>query len=314
METLSVFPAADPVTELLRFVRVQSTVYCRSDMRAPWGFRVEARDSASFHLLTVGDAWLEVDRVDQPIRLAAGDLVILPTGRGHQLRDAPTTPVRLLDDILATHPVPNGRLRYGGEGQLTGLLCGGFTIDGLQVHPLLATLPPVLHVRGRGGAPAPWLEDTLRLITAEMTTVYPGAQTVVMRLTDVLLMQAIRASLAGLGNDQGAALRGLADSRIGRAVRALHDRPEREWTLARLSSLAAMSPSAFSARFRELLGESPIRYLARTRLARAAEYLRSGDDSLFAIAGRTGYESDVSLSKAFKRHFGVTPGSYRKAG
>lgn len=314
METLTVFQRADPVTELLRFVRVQSTVYCRSEMHAPWGFRVAARDTASFHLLTEGDAWLEVDGVEEPIRLAAGDLVILPNGRAHQLRDDPTSSIRLLDDILATHPVPNGRLRYGGSGPRTALLCGGFAIDGRRVHPSLASLPPVLYVRGRRGAPVPWLEATLRLITTEMTAAYPGAETVVMRLTDVLLVQAIRGWLAGLGNGRTAALRGLADPRIGRAVRLLHDHPEREWSLARLSSVATMSQSAFSARFRELLGESPMRYLARTRLARAAEYLRSGDDSLFAIAGRTGYESDVSLSKAFKRHFGVPPGSYRRAG
>ncbi len=312
MEALAAFPQTDAVADLLRLVHVRSTIYCRSEMLAPWGFRVEARDNASFHLLTEGAAWLGLDGVAEPIRLAAGDLVILPTGRAHELRDAPPSPAPPLEEILANHPVPNGRLRYGGDGPRSALLCGGFAIDGRQVHPLLASLPPVLHVRGRSGAPAPWLEDTLRLITAEMTTAYPGAETVVMRLTDILLMQAIRASLAGDG--KASALRGLADPRIGRAVRLLHDHPERDWTLARLSGFAAMSPSALSARFRELLGESPMRYLARTRLARAAEYLRSGEDSLLAIAGRTGYESDVSLSKAFKRYFGVPPGSYRKPG
>jgi transcriptional regulator GlxA family with amidase domain len=75
-----------------------------------------------------------------------------------------------------------------------------------------------------------------------------------------------------------------------------------------------MSPSAFSARFRQLTGESPMRYVARTRLARAAAYLRDSGDSVLAIAGRTGYDSDVALSKAFKRHFGVAPGVYRKTG
>jgi AraC family transcriptional regulator, alkane utilization regulator len=312
MEALAAFPTTDPVTELLRSVRVRSSMYCRSEMLAPWGFRVEARDTASFHLLTEGAAWLQVDGVGEPIRLAAGDLVILPTGRAHQLRDSLTSPAPLLDEILATHPVPNGRLRYGGSGRRAALLCGGFAIEGQRVHPVLAGLPPLLHVRGRGGVPAPWLEDTLRLITAEMGTSYPGAETVVMRLTDVLLIQAIRGWVAG--NGQAATLRGLADARIGRAIRLVHAHPEQDWTHARLAAAAALSPSAFSARFRELTGESPMRYLARTRLARAADYLRAGDDSLLAIAGRTGYESDVSLSKAFKRHFGVPPGSYRKAG
>ena len=313
METLSV-PTVDPVSDLLRSVRVQSTVYCRSSLYVPWGFRVEAKASASFHLLTDGEAWLEVDGLQAPIRLSTGDLVILPNGRGHQLRDELTSPVPLLDDILATHPVSSGQLRYGGSGSRASLLCGGFSVDGRAVHPLLAGLPPVLHIRGHDDEPAPWLARTLDLIRAEMTSADPGADAVVTRLTDVLLVQAIRRSLATATNGDAPALRGLLDPRIGRAVRAIHREPGRQWALANLARDATMSPSAFSARFRRLTGESPMRYVARTRLARAAEYLRDSEDSVLTIAGRTGYHSDISLSKAFKRQFGVAPGTYRKSG
>jgi len=313
MEALTA-PTADPISELLRSIRVQSTVYCRSAMYAPWGFRVQAKPSASFHLLTEGSGWLEVEGVDDPIPLATGDLVILPNGRAHQLRDDPTSPVRLLDDILATHPVPNGQLRYGGRGVRASLLRGGFSIDGQTVHPVLSGLPPVLHVRGENGGPAPWLTETLGLIRAEMAAAGPGTETVLTRLSDVLLVQAIRSSLASAPTGGSPALRGLLDPRIGRALRAIHREPERQWALATLARSAAMSPSAFSARFRQLTGESPMRYVARTRLARAAAYLRDSGDSVLAIAGRTGYDSDVALSKAFKRHFGVAPGVYRKTG
>src|SRR2546421_7833229 len=112
METLLEAHAADPVGKLLELLRVRSTVYCRSVMRAPWGFGVVARPVAGFHLVTQGSGWLEVDGESRIIPLAAGDLVILPRGSAHQVRSDPAASVRLLDDILAEHPVPDGRLFY----------------------------------------------------------------------------------------------------------------------------------------------------------------------------------------------------------
>jgi AraC family transcriptional regulator, alkane utilization regulator len=80
LKLLSNFPQDDVLTELLESLRVHSTVYCRSELTAPWGFRVEARPIAAFHLMLEGGCWLEVQGVDRPIRLASGDLVILPGG------------------------------------------------------------------------------------------------------------------------------------------------------------------------------------------------------------------------------------------
>src|SRR5207248_11390938 len=89
MELLSEFDTSDPVTELLRVVRVRSTVYCRSLMRAPWGFGVEAHGNPAFHVVTSGRCWLEIDGEADQTALAAGDLVVLPAGPRHWLRDDP---------------------------------------------------------------------------------------------------------------------------------------------------------------------------------------------------------------------------------
>src|SRR5437762_4723455 len=115
MELLSEFDTSDPVTELLRVVRVRSTVYCRSLMRAPWGFGVEAHGNPAFHLVTRGRCWLEVGEENEQVALARGDLVVLPTGRRHVLRDDPATPAPELDEILfETPPDEHRRLRHGG--------------------------------------------------------------------------------------------------------------------------------------------------------------------------------------------------------
>src|SRR5256884_9041500 len=102
MELVSEFDTSDPVSALLRVVRVRSTVYCRSLMRAPWGFGVEAHGNPAFHVVTSGRCWLEIDgEADQTV-LCAGDLVVLPAGPRHWLRDDPDTPATELEEILAT--------------------------------------------------------------------------------------------------------------------------------------------------------------------------------------------------------------------
>src|SRR5215470_936212 len=152
MELLSDFDPADQVSQLLRVIRIRSTVYCRSLLAAPWGFGVEAHGNPAFHIVTAGRCWLEVDGEPDQIPLAAGDLVLLPTGSRHRMRDTPATPATDLQEILATTPPgQHGHLRWGGSGPRTGLLCGGFAVEGGPAHPILRTLRPAVVIRGVSG-------------------------------------------------------------------------------------------------------------------------------------------------------------------
>jgi AraC-like DNA-binding protein len=312
MELLSDFDPADQVSQLLRAIRIRSTVYCRSLMAAPWGFGVEAHGSPAFHIVTAGRCWLEVDGEPGQIALAAGDLVLLPTGSRHWMRDEPATPATKLEEILATTPPgQHGRLRWGGSGPRTGLLCGGFSIEGGPAHPIFRALRPAVVIRGASGRPAAWLSATMALLSAETASDTPGAGEVMTRLADVLLTQALRAALNQLKSSGGPGLPALGDRRIASTIELIHSQPERRWSVAELASKAALSRSAFSARFRELAGESPQRYITRTRLAHAAALLRSTDAPLAQIAARTGYGTEFSFGKAFKRTFGTPPGAYR---
>jgi AraC-like DNA-binding protein len=306
---------ADVVSDILRSVRVRSTVWCRSALRAPWGFGTDARGTAAFHVVTAGRCWLEVQDDGAQRRLDAGDLVVLPTGRRHWLRDDPATPAPALERLLASHPLDEQRrLRGGGRGPRTTLLCGGFTLEAGDAHPLLVALPPVIHVRGVRGRPLPWVAATLRLVGAETDATAPGSEAVVSRLADALLTQALRFAVAGPDAADGARLRALRDPHVAAAVRLVHGEPQRSWTVGELAAEVALSRSAFAARFRELVGEPPIRYLIRARLAHAAGLLHATDLGLGEIARRTGYESESSFSRAFKRVFGVAPGAYRGRG
>jgi AraC-like DNA-binding protein len=308
MELLGRFGQGDEVSELLRSVRVRSTVWCRSELTAPWAFAVKAHGLATFHLVVRGRCWLDVDGIGDPSLLTSGDLVLLPHGPAHAVRDDPSTPASFLDDILALTPPVEGVLRHGGGGPATEIVCGAVSLEGRQANPLLAALPTVVHVAGDGGRAADPVAGTMALLRAEIAADNRGAEVMAARLADLLLTQALRAFLGDRGS-----LSDLRDPLVAEAMRFVNDHPERAWTVDELAGSVALSRSAFSDRFRRVTGEAPIRYLSRVRLTRAAELLRSSDATLAEVAVLCGYGSEFSLSRAFKRAFGTSPGRYRRA-
>jgi len=312
MQRLNTAPH-DAVTELLGTLRVRSTVYCLSELREPWGFEVDGANVAKFHLVLSGSCWLNLAG-HEPIQLQAGDLVILSRGEPHVMNDRSGSPVANLDLIVAGHPLdPNARLAYGGTGALTRLLCGGFILDDPAPAALIGLLPPVLQMNSRSADITTWLEPVFALVRQEADSSAPGAQAIFAKLADVFLSQALRTYLAGAEQAGLLAPREAVDPLIGPALAALQDRPGVNWTLAELAGLAGMSRTLFAARFRAAVGESPMRHLAKIRLGQAAGYLTTTSLSVEAIARRTGYGTNASLSKAFKREFGTPPGQYREA-
>jgi AraC-like DNA-binding protein len=312
MRGLGEFGDPDGLSELLLRLTVSSTVYCFF-MSSPWGFKVPPRPVPAFHILTSGGGWLEVDGDPRPIRLSAGDLVILPRGDGHLVRDSPkTSTLPWLGHILEETPPADGRVAYGGGRGRSELLCGGFAIDPVAGRQLLGALPTVVHLRGSEGLAPEWLVGLIRMIATEMAESGPGSQAVVTRLTDALLAQAVRHSLVTIDRtlDQAAAF---SDPQIATALRLMRDRPDHPWTVPEMAAVVSMSRSTFAERFRAAMGETPMQHLTRYRMARAAEYLRDTNAGIREIARLTGYDSEVSISKAFRRQFGVAPGAYRKS-
>jgi AraC-like DNA-binding protein/mannose-6-phosphate isomerase-like protein (cupin superfamily) len=306
MRLLSSFADADTVSDVLRSLRVRSTVFCLAELDRPWGFAVPARDVASFHVVLTGGGILEVDD-EEPIRLDTGDLAILPRGDAHVVRDETRSRVTTVAD-LEPQNATSWEVHLGASGARTELMCGGFVLE--NAHPLVASLPRIIRVQGREGRPVEWLEASVRLLRGELPACSPGAEAVVTRVTDVLLAQAFRAFL--LAQHDGRTVAALGDPQIGAAVRLVHEDPSRSWTVTELAARVALSRSAFSDRFRSLTGESPMRYVTRCRLARAAELLRETDAQLAEVARSCGYGSEVSFSRAFKRWFATSPGTYRR--
>jgi AraC-like DNA-binding protein len=299
----------DALTDVLHELRLADSHYCRSELTAPWGLAIPARDVASFHFVAEGACWLVAGT--QPLRLRAGDLVVLPHGRGHRLADDPARPA------LPIHELPHERLakdatvlRHGGGGEPALLLCGGVRFEAAG-HPLVGLLPDVLHVRA-AGRDERQLAATVAAMALEAAHPRPGSATVITRLADVLVVQAIRSWLETSPEARTGWLGALRDDEIGRALALIHRHPDRRWTVASLAAAVHMSRAAFAQRFTDLVGTSPMAYLTRRRMQLAASWIRAGELAPGEVAPRLGYGSVAAFSRAFKRHVGTPPGALRR--
>jgi AraC-like DNA-binding protein len=308
----------DVLTDALEAIHLKSVIHGRLELTAPWGFRVDFGHSG-FYVVTRGTCWLEVDGVGEPVQLASGDFVLLPHGQAHVLRDNRRTRAVSAREVFSDCPKstqgcqPGGIRRYGGGGALTTMVGGCFVFEDGGKNPLVASLPPVVHVKGDGGRAVQWLEASLQFVASEMASGQPGAETVVSRLADILFVQAVRAHMAQSADDAGGWLRAVVDPQVGAALSLMHEKPEAEWTVEALATRVAMSRSAFAARFAHLVGEPPLTYLTRWRMQKATRLLRAGHASIGEVASRVGYEAEAAFSKAFKRWTGMAPGAYRRA-
>jgi len=277
------------------------------------GFSVADHGSA-FHIVVDGRCWVQVTGVKQAVGLVAGDFVVVPRGDAHIMRDSATsTIVDFFELAKRSAPDSRGVFRAGGNGPVTRLVCGGMQFDNGTTDPLLAVLPPLIHVKGKGGMEATWLRATVSQILEELDSSSAGAQPVVTRLADILFIKAVRTYFEqNIDIAQCGWLAAIRDPHIGPALAHLHTRPQEVWTVASLARRVGVSRSGFAEKFAQLVGEPPLRYLKRLRLNAAALRLRSTNDKLNAIALDAGYDSAAAFTKAFKRILGKTPGEYRR--
>ena len=307
----------DPLGEALHSLRMSGTLYCRSELSAPWALKLPVgKDCLSFHVVISGECWLEVEGTD-PFRLLPGDLALVPHSDGHRLSselDVPALPLEELKRKFEKVSDSYCILRYGGGGSATRLICGEFNFDHPAARNLLRLLPRVIHVEASSSPQMDWMQSALRLMAAEASELRPGGETVITRLADILVIQAIRSWIQEDPTAQTGWLGALQDKQMGPAIMHIHRNPDHPWTVASLASEAAMSRSAFAARFTELVGEPAMHYVARWRMHLALTWLNEDRVTLAELASRLGYQSEAAFSRAFKRFNGISPGAVRRSG
>lgn len=303
----------DPLGEALHFMRMSGVFYCRSEFTAPWALALPPfEDCVMFHIVTAGECRLDVDGADVHV-LRPGGLALVPHGEGHLLSSAPgIRPGKLFE--LQREQVSDRYeiLRHGGGGAETTVICGVVRFDHPAARHLIQLLPRLISVDAWSSPEMDWIQSTLRLMAVEAREPRAGGETVITRLADILVVQAIRSWLARDPAAQIGWLGALRDKQIGRAIALIHRNPGGQWTLESLATKVGMSRSAFAARFTQLVGESAMHYVARWKMHTALVWIKDGDAPLSELASRLGYESEAAFSRAFKRVVGSSPGAIRR--
>ena len=305
----------DVLADVLDSLRLKGRVFCRCEFSAPWAIGLGAGDLSHFHIIQRGSCWLRFHGERDAIALEEGDLLLVSRGRGYQLSDDPATrPIPIEDLARGSQWGLHAVLRHGGDGKAANLICGAFEFEGPHAQSFLRVLPAWIHVRKDDLRGNEWLDSTARFLERETQHPAMGAATIVTSLLDVLFVEAIRIWLREQPAEAAGWLGALRDPSIGDALRLMHQAPEKQWTVPSLSAAVGLSRSPFAARFTALVGQSPMSYLKRWRLQRAAALLRHDAVALSTIAEQVGYESTAAFSRAFTRFFGVSPGRYRYRG
>ncbi len=296
----------DLLSDVLRTVNVSRVVFGAMRHLPPWGLRTCVPASAAFHIIIDGSAWVTVGDLE-PIQVHAGDILLISGGVSHTLQDELASPIARLPELLERRvliPLTPGEDLVG-----TTVLCGAFSFDD---HPLVSMLPSVIRVRIDDAPSRSLLKTTISAIVEEVSANRIGGEALVDQLSGILLIELVRAQFSKTEDNNGW-LGALRDPQIGRALGAIHDRPEHGWTLAELATQVGLSRSSFAHRFKELVGDTPMQYVTRWRMQRAAFFLRAEPLTVQEVMLRVGYGSEATFSRAFKRWIGKAPAAYRRS-
>jgi AraC-like DNA-binding protein len=158
-----------------------------------------------------------------------------------------------------------------------------------------------------------WQTPVLGLLAAEMLRDDVGQDTVLDRLLDLLLIDAVRTHFGRAEQAAPGWYRARHDPVVAQAVRLLQDRPAEAWTVGALAAQARVSRATLARRFAEVVGQPPMEFLTEWRLTLAADLILDPLQTVASVARAVGYSSPYALSAAFKRVRGVSPHQHRAA-
>ena len=313
----------DPLETALRRLRLEGAIFLRAEYCEPWAYESLPGPATAailrpgtdrlvlFHVVARGTCWVQVDGHEQHWA-SSGDVVVLPYGDQHRMGGIGESESVPLMSIMEAPPWSRMPLiRHGRDGEQTDVVCGFLHSEDVLFDPTLRVFPPAFVVRPEGDAGAEWVRANVEFALAQAEASPLGPDAVSTRLPEMLLVEVLRQHLATAPAADHGWLAALNDPVLNPALSALHAAPERKWTVTDLAGVAAVSRSGLDERFRQVLGRSPIRYLAEWRMHLAEDLLTSTDLGVVAIARRVGYDAEEAFSRAFKRYSGASPGQWR---
>jgi len=319
----------DPLSDVLRTVKLTGALFFLVDASRPWGVEVphastfssiilpRAQHVVSYHIILKGSGWATVPGVASTW-FEVGDILVFAHGDPYSMLSAPDQPPEFDADasIMFFREMAAGRLPFvvregGGGAGGAEFVCGFLGCDMRPFNPVLSTLPRLLRVTRTDTDGTDLLSRLIDLTLAEARQPRTGGETIRLRLSELIFVEVIRRYLETLPASKTGWLSGLRDPSIGKVLTMLHERPAHPWTLNELAGQAGMSRAALAARFARLVGHAPMQYLALWRMQIAARLLADGTMKVAAVGREVGYDSEAAFSRAFKKIVGVPPAAWR---
>ncbi len=302
----------NPLGETLHYLKLSGVFYCKSDLRGRWGVSLPAMpDTSVFHIITSGSCLIEYG--EQTIHLKTGDFVFIPKGQGHIFRSgAEATAPDLFS--LPRHQISQNyeTMTLGDEtGEKTTMLCGVVRLEHPSAELIINSMPDMVYLESSKSSFTSWMNHTVRLISVEAEQTQIGGETILTRLADILVIQALRYWINNDANEKHGWLFALKDERIGKSLSLIHTNPGKSWTIESLGREIGMSRTAFAAKFTGLVGEPMLQYLTKWRMNLAVMRLRDGEKVTPEFVEQLGYKSESAFRRTFKKVIGKNTNEFK---
>jgi AraC-like DNA-binding protein/mannose-6-phosphate isomerase-like protein (cupin superfamily) len=304
-------PISNPLGETLHYLKLSGAFYCKSEMNGTWGISLPSMPNTSmFHIVTAGACVIE--HGEQRIEAKAGDFIFIPKGLGHIVRsddEADTEDLFSLPREQISHCYET--LKMGDEGDKTTILCGVVQLDHPCAEFIIDSMPDMIYLESAKSTYSSWMSNTVRVISEEAEQTQIGGETILTRLADVLVIQALRYWITHNAEAKQGWLFAMKDRRIGKSLSLIHSNPERQWTLESLGREIGMSRTAFASNFTALVGEPMLQYLTKWRMNLAVMRLKEGEKVTPELIEQLGYRSESAFRRTFKKVTGKNTSAFQ---
>jgi len=313
---------AEVLNSTLEQLRLEGAIFFRAELTDAFAFESAPLAFAEaltprhdrmilFHIVVSGACWVSAD---DGVRHWAteGDVIVMPYGGRYVLGGR--TAVEVPSKLALPGPPPWEDIpvvRQGGGGERTDVVCGYLHSGHPLFDPAMQALPPVFVVRLPEGPASSWVRASVAYALEATSPSNRSPSVLTTRLPELVLMEVLRAHLAAEPSGHRGWLVALRDPVLAPALVLMHANPGHRWSVGGLATSTAVSRSVLDHRFRQVLGQSPIRYLTQWRMHLAENLLGTSDLAVYDVAHRVGYRSEEAFSRAFKRERGESPAHWR---
>lgn len=297
----------DPLNNLAPFLRVKPELQDLCRFGGNWEGPHEDIAAAQFHIVIRGDCVLERQDLE-PLRLATGDILLLPHGDAHVVRSVAagtkrpiTTEFRNAIRVKSTKGIETD----------TEIVCGVLHFEGSTDNAIVAALPNVIVIRSAERPLADRFHALVLTIRDELDLARTGAEVIANDLASALFVMMLREHLEEAPPADGL-LALLGQRGTAQAVISMLREPAHQWTLDVLAQVCATSRASLVRSFRKVAAVAPLAFLTELRLGLARQRLATTNDPIGDIAADVGYQSEAALSRALLRRYGERPGALRR--